>query len=65
MILCNMHVQTDIRIGYRDIRTLASRLAKLVNNRIFYFVGYKLRMAEFFGEDNRVNGKGLVLSDIL
>ena len=60
-----MHVQTDVRVGHRDVRTLAGRLTELVDNGVFYLVRYKLRMAEFFGKDHRVNGKGLVLSDIL
>ena len=61
----NMDVQSHVRIGDADVRTLARFLAELVDNGIFYLIGHELRVAELVGKDHRVNGKCLVESKIL
>ena len=38
LILGDVYVQTDIGIGYGDIRTFARRLAELIYNGIFYLI---------------------------
>ena len=64
LVFGNVDVQADIRIGDADVWTLSGLLAELVNDGILYLVGYKLRMAEFLRENDRVDSKGLVDSDI-
>ena len=59
-----MDVQTDVGIGNTDVRTLSGFLAELVDNGILHLICYKLRMAEFLGEYDRVNGEGFVWSDV-
>ena len=63
-ILCDMNIQTDVRIGNTDVRSLACLFPELVNNSVFHLIGYKFGMTEFLGEDNGIDGKGLVQSDI-
>ena len=60
-----MDVQSHIRIGDADVRTLARLLAELVDNGIFYLIGHKLGVAELVGKDHRVDGKSLVERKIL
>ena len=61
----NVDVQTHVGIGYTDVRTVARLFAELVDNGVLHLVGYEFRVAEFFREYHRVDGKGLVQCQIL
>ena len=63
-ILCDMNIQTDVRIGNTDVRSLACLFPELVHNGVLYLVSHEFGVAELFREDDGVNGKCLVQSDI-
>ena len=65
LVFGNMHVQTDVWVGHRDVRPLACPLAELIDDGVLHFIRYELRVAEFLGEHDGIDGKRLVASDIL
>ena len=59
-----MDMQTDVGIGDADVWTLSCLFAELVDNGILDLIGNKLRVTELLGEYHRINGKGLVVSNV-
>ena len=65
LVFCNMNVQPQVRIGHRNIRTATHPLAELVDDGILHLVAHELRVAELLREHNGIDGKRLVLADVL
>ena len=61
----NMDVQAQVGATHGNIRSVASLLAKLVDNGIFHLVAHKLRVAELFREHDSIDSKGTLIVQIV
>ena len=62
VVLGHVDVQPQVGVGHRDVGAVARLLAELVDDGVLHLVADKLRVAEFLGENDGVDGKGLVVA---
>ena len=64
LVLSDVHVQTEVRVGHGDVGALASLLADLVHDGVLHLIRYELGMAELLGKHHGVYGERLVRPQI-
>ena len=65
IVVGNMDVQPQVGIGHRDVGTNAGLLAELVHDGVLHLIGHELRVTEILREHHGVDGKCLLLVQIV
>ena len=65
VLIVYVDIQPYVRVAHRDCGTLARALSELIDYRVLYLVGHEARIAERLAIHYRINGKCLILTDIL